>query len=132
MYLKAKGMGDDEYALKIVEADSDTSLTEKKRFALVKKLGRKCKYSEATYLEMREEWMRTALTAKLKVDAAFRDVLMAQEFYGLTFVEASPFDAVWGIKTSATKKVLEEGESAWKGLNLLGKLLTKLRDEKLK
>ena len=132
MYLKAKGMGDDECALKIVEADNDTSLTEKKRFALVKKLGRQCKFNEATYLEMREEWMRTALTAKLKVDAAFKDVLMAQEFYGLTFVEASPFDAVWGIKTSATKKVLEEGESAWKGLNLLGKLLTQLRDANLK
>ena len=132
MYLKAKGMGDDECALKIVEADNDTSLTEKKRFALVKKLGRQCKFNEATYLEMREEWMRTALTAKLKVDAAFKDVLMAQEFYGLTFVEASPFDAVWGIKTSATKKVLEEGESAWKGENLLGKLLTQLRDANLK
>lgn len=131
MYLKAKGMGDDECALKIVEADNDTSLTEKKRFALVKKLGKQCKFDEVTYLEMREEWMRTALTAKFKVDMAFRDVLMAQEFYGLTFVEASPFDAVWGIKTSATKKVLAEGEAAWKGLNLLGKLLTKLRDENL-
>ena len=131
MYLKAKGMGDDECALKIVEADNDTSLTEKKRFALVKKLGRQCKFNEATYLEMREEWMRTALAAKFKIDMAFRDVLMAQEFYGLTFVEASPFDAVWGIKTSATKKVLAEGEAAWKGLNLLGKLLTKLRDENL-
>ncbi len=132
MYLKAKGMGDDECALKIVETDNDTSLTEKKRFALVKKLGRQCKFNEATYLEMREEWMRTALTAKLKVDAAFKDVLMAQEFYGLTFVEASPFDAVWGIKTSATKKVLEEGETSWKGKNLLGKLLTQLRDANLK
>lgn len=131
MYLKAKGMGDDDSALKIVEADNDTSLTEKKRFALVKKLGRQCKFNEATYLEMREEWMRTALTAKLKVDAAFKDVLMAQEFYGLTFVEASPFDAVWGIKTSATKKVLEEGETSWKGKNLLGKLLTQLRNENL-
>lgn len=131
MYLKAKGMGDDESALKIVEADNDTSLTEKKRFALVKKLGRQCKFNEATYLEMREEWMRTALTAKLKVDAAFKDVLMAQEFYGLTFVEAAPKDKVWGIATSATKKVLEEGETSWKGKNLLGKLLTQLRDENL-
>ena len=132
MYLKAKGMGDDDSALKIVEADNDTSLTEKKRFALVKKLGRQCKFNEATYLEMREEWMRTALAAKFNVDAVFRDVLMAQEYYDLTFVEASPFDAVWGIKTSTTKKVLAEGESAWKGENLLGKLLTQLRDANLK
>lgn len=128
MYCKAKGMGDDECALKIVEADNDTSLTEKKRFALVKKLGRQCKFNEATYLEMREEWMRTALTAKLKVDAAFRDVLMAQEFYGLTFVEASPRDVNWGIGLSAAKACAGE---KWNGLNLLGKLLTKLRDEHL-
>lgn len=129
MYLKAKGMGDKEYALRIVEADNDTNLSEKQRFSKVKRLGKKCKFDEAYYLQKREEWMFTALSEKFKVDATFREVLMADEYRGLTFVEASPFDKIWGIKTRATKKVLEEGESAWKGLNLLGKLLTKLRDD---
>ena len=131
MYLKAKGMGDDEYAQKIVDADNDTSLTEKERFSAVKKLGRKCKFDEALYVEKREEWMYEALLAKFNVDEEFRSVLMAEEYQGLTFVEASPWDAVWGIKSRATQTILDEGESAWKGLNLLGKLLTKLRDEKL-
>ena len=76
-----------------------------------------------------EEWMYTALTAKFKVDKAFRDVLMAEKYRGLTFVEASPWDKIWGIKSRATQAILDNGESAWKGLNLLGKLLTQLRDE---
>lgn len=130
MYLKAKGMGDDEYAQKIVDADNDTSLTEKERFLAVKKLGRKCKFDETLYVEKREEWMYETLLAKFNVDEEFRSVLMAEEYQGLTFVEASPWDAVWGIKSRATQTILDEGESAWKGLNLLGKLLTKLRDEK--
>ena len=132
MYLKAKGMGDDEIAMQIVEVDNNASLADNKRFAKVKALGRKCKFDEAIYLEKREEWMFTTISAKYEVDEEFRSVLMSDKYKGLTFVEASPFDAVWGIKTTATKKVLSEGESAWNGLNLLGKLLTKLRDEKLK
>lgn len=132
MYLKAKGMGDNEYALKIVEADNDTILTEKERFSKVKKLGKKCMFDETTYLEKREEWMYTALLSKFEADETFRDTLMKEEYLDLTFVEASPWDAIWGIKSRATKKVLEEGESSWKGLNLLGKLLTRLRDENLK
>ena len=129
MYEKAKGMGDEEYALKIHQADTDTSLTEKERFSKVKKLGKMCKWNEPIYIEKREEWMYTALTAKFRVDKAFRDVLMAEEYRGLTFVEASPWDKIWGIKSRATQAILDNGESAWKGLNLLGKLLTRLRDE---
>ena len=132
MYLKAIGMGDDEIAMQIVEVDNNASLADNKRFAKVKALGRKCKFDEAIYLKKREEWMFAAISAKYEVDEEFRSVLMSDKYKGLTFVEASPFDAVWGIKTTATKKVLSEGESAWNGLNLLGKLLTKLRDEKLK
>lgn len=131
MYEKAMGMGDEECALKILEADTDTSLAEKERFKKVKKLGKQCKWDETIYIEKREEWMYTALTAKFKVDKAFRDVLMAEEYRGLTFVEASPWDEIWGIKSRATQAILDNGKNEWKGLNLLGKLLTRLRDEKL-
>ena len=131
MYLKAKGMGDVDVALQIVEADNDSTLTDKERFAKAKKLGRMCKFDEAIFFEKREEWMYTAISAKYEVDEEFRSVLMSDKYRGLTFVEASPWDANWGIKSRATKEVLEKGESAWKGLNLLGKLLTQLRDEHL-
>ena len=131
MYLKAKGMGDVDVALQIVEADNDSTLTDKERFAKAKSLGRKCKYNEEVFFANREKWMYTALSAKYEVDEEFRSVLMSDKYRGLTFVEASPWDANWGIKSRATKEVLEKGESAWKGLNLLGKLLTQLRDEHL-
>ncbi len=132
MYLKAKGMGDDKAASKILALDDNTTLTDKQRFAKAQMFGKKCKFDEAIFLEKREEWMYTALSAKYEVDEEFRSVLMSDKYRGLTFVEASPRDANWGIKSRATKEVLEKGESAWKGLNLLGKLLTQLRDEKLK
>jgi ribA/ribD-fused uncharacterized protein len=132
MYLKAKGMGDDKAASNILALDDNTTLTDKQRFAKAQMLGKKCKFDEAIFFEKREEWMYTALSAKYEVDEEFRSVLMSDKYRGLTFVEASPRDANWGIKSRATKEVLEKGESAWKGLNLLGKLLTQLRDEKLK
>ena len=131
MYLKAKGMGDSDIALKIVEADNDTTLSDKERFDRAKKLGRQCKWDEALYLAKREEWMYDALVAKFEADAIFRAELMSERYAGKTFVEASPWDNVWGIKSRATNDVLLSGEKAWRGLNLLGKLLTQLRDEKL-
>ena len=72
--------------------------------------------------------MYTALSAKFGVDEEFRSVLMSEEYRGLTFVEASPRDVNWGIGLSVSAAY--EGK-AWKGKNLLGKLLTKLRDEHL-
>lgn len=47
---------------------------------------------------------------------------------GKFLVEASPFDTIWGIGMSEdeAKKI---DPSMWKGQNLLGKVLTKLRDD---
>lgn len=44
-----------------------------------------------------------------------------------TFVEASPFDSVWGIKLAKTDPRAQSRET-WNGLNLLGKALTEVRD----
>ena len=45
-----------------------------------------------------------------------------------TFVECSPFDKIWGIGISQDD-INADNEKEWKGLNLLGKCLTKLRNE---
>ena len=128
MYLKAKGMGDDKVASKILALDDNTTLTDKQRFAKAQMFGKKCKYNEEVFFANREKWMYTALSAKYEVDEEFRSVLMSDKYRGLTFVEASPSDVNWGIGLSATKAYAGE---KWNGLNLLGKLLTQLRDEHL-
>ncbi|MBO5330908.1 MAG: DUF1768 domain-containing protein [Alistipes sp.] len=128
MYLKARGLGDDKVANEILALDDNAKLTDRQRFAKAKSLGKKCKFNNYVFLANREKWMYTALSAKYEVDEEFRRVLMSDEYRGLTFVEASPRDVNWGIGLSVSAAY--EGK-AWKGKNLLGKLLTKLRDEHL-
>lgn len=128
MYLKARGLGDDKVANEILALDDNAKLTDRQRFAKAKSLGKKCKFNNYVFLANREKWMYTALYAKYEVDEEFRRVLMSDEYRGLTFVEASPRDVNWGIGLSVSAAY--EGK-AWKGKNLLGKLLTKLRNEHL-
>ena len=129
MYLKARGLGDDKVANEILALDDNAKLTDRQRFAKAKSLGKKCKFNKYVFFANREQWMYTALSAKFEVDEEFRSVLMSEEYRGLTFVEASPRDVNWGIGLSVSAAY--EGK-AWKGKNLLGKLLTQLRDANLK
>jgi len=47
---------------------------------------------------------------------------------GTTPVEASPFDWIWGIGCYATEPAAQRRKT-WRGLNLLGKILTDIREE---
>jgi ribA/ribD-fused uncharacterized protein len=129
MYLKARGLGDDKVANEILALDDNAKLTDRQRFAKAKSLGKKCKFNKFVFFANREKWMYTALSAKYEIDEEFRRVLMSEEYRGLTFVEASPRDVNWGIGLSVSAAY--EGK-AWKGKNLLGKLLTQLRNANLK
>jgi ribA/ribD-fused uncharacterized protein len=63
---------------------------------------------------------------KFKQNKEFLNLLLSTK--GLTIVEASPDDNIWGIGLT---KDLEEAKSifTWKGTNLLGIVLTELREE---
>jgi len=119
MYLKAKVFRDDVMAERIANAHYDDA----------KKLGRLIQnFSDEVWERERENAMYIAIKAKLEVDEVFRDTLLSEEYKGKIFVEASPTDKVWGIRRSISDAY--QGKE-WRGLNLLGKLLTELRDEML-
>ena len=116
MYLKAKVFRDDVMAERIANAHYDDA----------KKLGRLIQnFSDEVWERERENAMYIAIKAKLAVDEVFRDTLLSEEYKGKIFVEASPTDKVWGIRRSISDAY--QGKE-WRGLNLLGKLLTELRD----
>lgn len=119
MYLKAKVFRDDVIA----------QIMPKTHYDAAKALGGIVRnFSEDVWNREREKAMYIALRAKLAVDEAYKNTLLSEEYKGKTFVEASPYDEVWGIKRSITDAV---GGKEWNGLNLLGKLHTQLRDETL-
>ena len=119
MYLKAKVFRDDEMAARIVPLDPKEA----------KKCGRLVRnYNDEIWEQERENAMYTALKAKFEASEEFRNALLNDEYRGKTFVEASPYDKIWGIKLSVAEAYAGK---QWNGLNLLGKLLTELRDEML-
>ncbi|MCR5463180.1 MAG: NADAR family protein [Bacteroidales bacterium] len=119
MYLKAKQFGDTETAEKIA----------KSKYNQAKELGKEVKnFNYSVWCRVREDAMYTALEQKLKCDAEFKEALLSDTYKGKTWVEASRKDDIWGIGAEASDAVLKKGVTAWKGTNLLGKTLTRLRD----
>lgn len=119
MYLKAK-LFRDEYMADII---ASSFYDEAKALGSIVR-----NFDEAIWERERENAMYIALKAKLEADRAYRETLLSEAYKGKTFVEASPSDEIWGILRSI--KEASEGMD-WKGLNLLGKLHTIIRDELL-
>lgn len=85
-----------------------------------KKLGRKVKnFNEQKWDEARYEVMRDVLVSKF-ADKELQNQLLKDS--NLTFVEASPFDKIWGIGLDMNHKDATN-PNKWKGHNLLGKVL---------
>lgn len=119
MYRKAKLMGDNEMAEKILgEGDP-------KR---VKALGRKVRnWNEELWVAHREEVMYDGCLAKFSEpsNAKLKEELLSTGCKCL--VEASPYDKIWGIGMNRTHKDRFD-RSKWKGMNLLGKTLNRVRE----
>lgn len=118
MYRKAMLFEDDEIAKQILESKDPKE---------VKRLGRQVKnYDDRVWDAVRYDAMYAACRSKFTQNEAAKKALLS--YPGKTFVEASPFDKIWGIGLSecdyrATSPAL------WRGKNLLGQIITRLRDE---
>lgn len=120
MHGKAVLFGDHDAAREILAADHPRQH---------KALGRKVKdFDDAVWRREREAIVRAGNRAKFAQNPELRELLLATR--GTTLVEASPYDRIWGIGLAASDPRAQDARQ-WKGQNLLGKILTALRDELL-
>ena len=116
--MKAKEFGDTEIYNKILKT---------KTAKAVKAVGRKvANFKEAVWESKRDDIMDKAVRTKFIQHPSLRKQLV--ETGDKLIGEANPRDMYWGIGTSMTQ-VKSKSPSKWRGLNKLGKLLMKLRDE---
>lgn len=118
MFLKAQYFNDSDTALEILLSESPKE---------AKKLGRKVKgFNEQAWSNYRETAMEISVYAKFAQNPDFRDMLLNPKYDNKIFVEASPFDRIWGIGFREDDEP-EDFISEW-GLNLLGKIINKVRE----
>jgi ribA/ribD-fused uncharacterized protein len=111
------------------DADAATKILAAEHPRDHKALGRKVKnFDDAKWKRARTEIVMAGNRAKFTQNPELRDLLLATA--GTTLVEASPYDKIWGIGLAATDPRANDS-SQWKGQNLLGKILTELREELL-
>ena len=119
MWLKAKAFGDDEASEKILNAEHPRD---------ARKIGRTVRnFDEKAWESIRYEKMLCAVTLKFYQNERLKDFILSEEFEGKHFVEASPFDRIWGIGYDEYH-INADNEEKWNGLNLLGKCLDEVRD----
>ena len=121
MWLKAKAFNDNDIAEQILLSNTPKE---------AKRLGRKVKnFDEEIWVEKRENAMMLALRYKFsEQNPNLFNFIMDKRFDNKEFVEASPFDKIWGIGLSENDDMIHNKKN-WKGLNLLGKCLNKIRKE---
>lgn len=118
MYNKAILFNDINTANKILKTNSASKQ---------KSLGREVVgYQESVWKKHREKIVYDGNYHKFTQNNDILKMLLNTK--GKILVEASPYDTIWGIGLEKTDpKALNK--STWKGLNLLGYILTKLRDD---
>lgn len=111
MYEKAMLFDDKFIACGILEAKTPQQ---------AKMLGRKVRnYDQAVWEENREDIVTFGLVSKMLANDEIKDLALDHHLSGRRFVEASPYDAIWGIKMGENDPDVED-VTKWKGQNLLG------------
>ena len=122
MYGKAILFKDNKIAKKILESKTPKE---------AKALGRQVRgFDSDIWDKFKEQIMLYAVTEKFKQNKDLHDEIISDKWNGLQFVEASPFDNIWGIGVSI-EDALKVGEDKW-GQNLLGHTLDKVRADLIK
>lgn len=119
MWIKAVEFKDYEIAQQIREAKTPRE---------AKALGRKVSnFDTEHWSNLSYSYMKQLVDIKFRSNPKFLSALLNPLFQGKTFVEASPFDRVWGIGYNQ-ENALTVWEGSW-GENRLGKILTELRNQ---
>ena len=119
MWAKAKYFGDNDSATMILKCNDPMRC--KWRGRLVKG------YDDKQWNLVRYSFMHDVNFEKYSQDTKLKEKLLDSAFDGKEFVEASPTDRIWGIGFAQVDA--PDDESKWLGQNLLGKVLTQVRDE---
>lgn len=120
MWSKARFFDDNETAEKI--------LMENLSPMNCKNLGRSVKnYDDTEWDKVRFDFMKEVNYAKFSQNEELKNYILQNDFYLKLFVEASPSDGIWGIRMKSTDDGLEDCRN-WRGQNLLGKVLSSVRD----
>jgi ribA/ribD-fused uncharacterized protein len=115
---KARLFGDSETRLKILQSDDPKTC---------KNLGRKVKGFDQTIWEgKREDIVYNGSLLKYAQNKDLKNALLLTADKCL--VEASPYDKIWGIGMTASQKGASN-PLCWKGLNLLGYILMRVREK---
>lgn len=118
MYSKAKLFQDEEIAEKILKE------TNPKKHRL---LGSKVSgFEEQKWVDNREEIARRGALAKFRQNPDLLEALLSTGDTELA--EASPNGSIWGIGMTKDNPLALD-RSTWKGQNLLGQILTQIRNE---
>ena len=118
MYKKAMLFGDTVTAEKIMKA---------KHPRVQKKLGREVTpFDDNKWVSICKNVVYDANMAKFSQNAKMKEELMLTG--DKEICEASPYDKRWGVGMSADNPLIKE-KANWDGLNWLGEVLTKVRDD---
>lgn len=120
MGMKALYFKDQDRYLKIMATTNPK--TQKKHGRKVKNFDHNKWYSVAKQIMYKGNYYKYTQNLKLKK--------LLFDTKNTTLVEASPWDAIWGIKMEACAEAYDRNN--WQGTNWLGEVLTNLREDLIK
>lgn len=108
-----------DYATASAILSGSRKRTNEKDQAYYKRMGREVKgYEDSMWQDCREMVIKRGLFMKYHQNKELKSMLM--KYKSKIFVEASPYDAIYGIKMGMYDQGVEDPGN-WKGENLLGK-----------